>query len=100
MNARRVVSRAVLDEWLTAEIRRVPGCENCALASKYIVGDPRRNNGCNWAGLTIRMGEDAVVQVVTKAAAAIEQQASLLFNLDTAAPRLRIEEFEVRLSRR
>ncbi len=44
------------------------------------------------------MGEDAVVRVVAKAAAAIERQAALLFNLD--APRLRIEEFEVRMSRR
>ena len=85
MNVRRVVSRVALDEWLTAEIHKVPGCENCALASRYIVGEPRKNNGCNWAGLSIRMGESADVHAVTKAAAAIEQQASFLFNLDISA---------------
>ena len=100
MNPRRIVSRAALDEWLTAEILKVPGCENCALASKYIVGEPRKNNGCNWAGLTIRMGEGAVAQAVAKAAAAIEQQASLLFNLDTVAPGLRVEALSVQMSRR
>ncbi len=100
MNARRIVSRVMLDEWLTAEIRQVPGCENCALASKYIVGEPRKNNGCNWAGLTIRVGEGAVVQAVAKAAAAIEQQASLLFNLDMGAPCLRVAAFAVQMSRR
>ena len=100
MKARRLVSRVVLDEWLTAEIRKVPGCENCALASRYIVGEPRKNNGCNWAALTIHMGEGAVAQVVTQAAAAIEQRASLLFNLDMAAPRLQVERLAVQMSRR
>ena len=100
MSARRVVSRVALDEWLTAEIRKVPGCENCALASKYIVGEPRKNNGCNWAGLTIRMDEGAVVQRVAQAAAAIEQRASRLFNLDIGAPSLRVEAFAVQMSRR
>ena len=100
MKARRLVSRAVLDEWLTAELRKVPGCENCALASRYIVGEPRKNNGRNWAGLTIHMGETAVVQVVAQAAAAIEQRASLLFNLDTLAPRLQVERLAVQMSRR
>ena len=100
MNPRRIVSRAALDDWLTAEILKIPGCENCALASKYIVGEPRKNNGCNWAGLTIRVGEGADAQAVTKAAAAIEQQASLLFNLDTVAPGLRVEALSVQMSRR
>ena len=100
MKVRRIVSRVVLDEWLTAEIRKVPGCENCALASRYIVGEPGKNNGCNWAGLTIHMGEAAVVQVAAQAAAAIERQASLLFNLDTVAPRLQVERLAVQMSRR
>jgi len=100
MNVRRPVSRAVLDEWLTTEIRKVPGCESCTLASRYVVGEPRKNKGCNWAGLSIRMGEGAVVQVVTQAAAAIEQRASLLFNLDTVVPRLRVEGLVVQMSRR
>ena len=98
--ARRPVSRVALDEWLTAEIRKVAGCENCALASKYVVGEPKKNNGCNWAGLTIRMGEGAVVQVVAQAAAVIEQQASLRFNLDTVAPRLQVERLAVQMARR
>jgi hypothetical protein len=100
MSARRLVSRVALDEWLTAEIHKVPGCENCTLASKYVVGEPGKNNGCNWAGLTIRLGEGAVVQAVAKAALAIEQRASLLFNLDTATPRLRVEGVMVPMSRR
>ncbi len=100
MKARRLVSRVVLDAWLTAEIRKVPGCENCALASRYIVGEPGKNNGRNWAGLTIHVGEAAVVQGVAQAAAAIEQQASLLFNLDTVAPRLQVERLAVQMSRR
>jgi len=78
----------VLNDWLTNEIRKVDGCHECELTWKYRLRHPEQHEGCNWSGLTLRLGEDADIHVATEAAAKIEVHAFELFNLEDSPPPL------------
>ena len=88
MPQRKIVSPTELNDWLTNEIRKVDGCHECELTWKYRLRYPEQREGCNWSGLTLRLGEDADINVATKAAAKIEVLAFALFNLEDEPPLL------------
>lgn len=86
MSERKIVSPTELNDWLTNEIRKVDGCHQCELTWKYRLRYPEEHEGCNWSGLTLRLGEDADIRVATEAAAKIEVHAFELFNLEDEPP--------------
>lgn len=103
MPERKIVSPAELNAWLTGEIRKVDGCNECELTWKYRLRYPEQHGGCNWSELNLRLGEDADLQLAAEAAAEIEVRAFKLFNLeDEPSPRLREPptEFQANVQRR
>lgn len=88
MPRRKLVSPTELNDWLTNEIRKVDGCHECGLAWNYRLRYPEQHEGCNWSGLTLRLGADADIRVATEAAAKIEVHAFELFNLEDDLPPL------------
>jgi hypothetical protein len=86
MPERKIVSPAELNAWLTGEIRKVDGCNQCELTWKYRLRYPEQHEGCNWSELNLRLGEDADFHVAAKAAAEIEVRAFELFNLEDEPP--------------
>lgn len=103
MSERKIVSPTELSEWLTNEIRKVDGCRECELTWKYRLRYPEEHEGCNWSGLTLRLGEEADIHVATEGAAKIEVHAFELFNLGDEPPLLSQAtaiEFEVNMQRR
>lgn len=103
MSERKLVSPTELNDWLINEIRKVDGCHECELTWKYRLRYPEQHEGCNWSGLTLRLGEDADIHVATEAAAKIEAHAFELFNLEDEPPPLSqatAKELEVNMQRR
>lgn len=101
--ARKIVSPADLNAWLTREIRKIDGCHECELTWKYRLRYPEQHDGCNWSELNLRLGADTDLQVAVKAAAEIEVRAFQQFNLeDEPLPPLRATstEFEMTMERR
>lgn len=99
MPERKIVSPAELNAWLTGEIRKVDGCNDCKLTWKYRLRDPEQHEGCNWSELNLRLGEDTNFQVAAKAAAEIEVRAFELFNLeDESPPPLRAPAMELHVN--
>lgn len=88
MPQRKIVSPTELNDWLTNEIRQVDGCHECALTWQYRLRYPEQHEGCNWSGLTLRLGKDADIYVATEAAAKIEVHAFELFNIEDEPPPL------------
>ena len=103
MSERKIVSPTELTDWLTNEIRKVDGCHECELTWQYRLRSPEQHEGCNWSGLTLRLGENADIHVAIEAAAKIEVYAFELFNLEDEPPPLpqaAAKELEVNLQRR
>lgn len=48
MSSLRTLTKAKLDEWLTRELRLVPGCEDCVLQITDLTPDAGPEE-CNWA---------------------------------------------------
>jgi len=82
MVERKVVSSAELNDWLTGEIRRVAGCEQCELTWKYRLREPEKHGGCNWSSLNLQLGEDTNRDVAVQASIKLEVRALALFNLE------------------
>lgn len=73
MANRQLVSQDILINWMTAEVAKFEGCENCQVKGVYMLIEPDPE-GCNWSLQTIRVTgvpreiyEPAVALVVAKA---------------------------------
>lgn len=83
MPDRTIVSRAQLNAWMTAEIQKMSGCEDCEVTARYLVSEPEKNDGCNWSEVTLRLGRESTDKgPAIRAACEIEQRAARLFNLE------------------
>ena len=86
MSERKIVSASQLNAWLTAQIQKVDGCEDCELTWKYRLRGPEKHGGCNWSELNLRYGEGTDHNTAVKAALTIEREAFEQFNLEEEPP--------------
>jgi hypothetical protein len=72
---RTLVSVAELSRWLTTELRKFDGCEECEISSVYQLREPD-SDGCNWSregapvsvtGVPERVLKEALAVVIARA---------------------------------
>lgn len=83
-DARKAVPMDVLAKWLTDELRKFEGCEDCLFRGVYKLRDPT-DGGCNWSADGIYIKATGVPrQILNAAAANVIARARQRFNLQVA----------------
>ena len=85
MAIRQLVSRSVIDEWMTKKLRDTLGYEACQLSLSYRLLEPD-SEGCNWSSVLLRCGsdidcDDHVLLHARQIVPSIYGEARQLFNL-------------------
>lgn len=77
---RKLMTRDELTDWLTAEIQKVPDCEETVLSVQYPLKEPDAT-GCNWSNVVIRVGPNITADQVRPAVDHLVERARAMFNL-------------------
>ena len=79
MAARQFIDDVSLAKWLTAELKKQPGCGGCSIPSVYKLERPDPE-GFNWS-YAVAIGQDATSEVLEAALAVVLPIARQRFNL-------------------
>ena len=81
MSLLRTLTKAKLDEWLTRELRLVPGCEDCVMQITEVLADTGPED-CNWSPqVSMTPGRHPDPTFCTKHALAIVERAQQRFRV-------------------
>ncbi len=78
--ARKVVTKEELQAWLTAEIRKYEGCEDCKFGGVMPLSEPDEA-GCNWSDSVVLRATGVPPEIYKPALTKVMFEARSKFNI-------------------